>query len=514
MRQARTRPRRVGRGPRWPDVQTRIARALIAGALFWGCNLAPRYERPKAPVPKAWPTGDAYEQGQASAIPPQLRYQDIFSDPELQNVIGQALRNGRDLRVAAANVASVRAQYRVARSGIFPSVNANAGAIFGGGSAAGGAATGGAGNGAVAGGAVGGVAAGGGSGNYRLYSVNLGSSAFELDLFGRLRNLSAAALDAYLASDAGARSARLALVSQVASTYLTLAADRSRLSIARETLENAGASAELASARLSGGVAALLDLRQAQTVVGQAQSAVAEQKTAVAQDLNLLVRLVGAPLDPALLPASLESVDERINELPAGLSSEVLLRRPDVVEAEYRLRSANARIGAARAAFFPSISLTGLVGFASPSLSALFSDDSFNWSVRPNASLTIFDAGANSGNLAFAWAQRELFLAQYEQTIQTAFREVADALARQGTLREQLAAQQLLVDAARDSYRLAEARYRGGVDSFLASLEAQRTLFSARQSLLAARLSRAQTLVALYRVLGGDAFSEQPLAER
>jgi multidrug efflux system outer membrane protein len=412
--------------------------------------------------------------------------------------------------VAAANVASARAQYRVARSGIFPSVNANAGAIFGGGSAAGGAASGG----AVGGGAVGGVAAGGGSGSYRLYSVNLGSSAFELDLFGRLRNLSAAALDAYLASDAGARSARLALVSQVASTYLTLAADRSRLGIAEQTVENAAASAELASARLSGGVAGLLDLRQAQTVVGQAQSAVAEQKTAVAQDLNLLVRLVGAPVDPALLPASLESVDERLNELPAGLSSEVLLRRPDVIEAEYRLRSANARIGAARAAFFPSISLTGLVGFASPSLSALFSDDSFNWSVRPNASLTIFDAGANSGNLAYAWAQRELFLAQYEQTIQTAFREVADALARQGTLREQLAAQQMLLVAAEDSYRLAEARYRGGVDSFLSSLEAQRTLFSARQSLIAARLARAQTLVTLYRVLGGDAFADQPLAAR
>jgi multidrug efflux system outer membrane protein len=463
--------------------------------------------------------GDAYQKDQSSASPsPELRYQDIFSDPKLQNIIEQALLNGRDLRVAAANVASARAQYRVARSDIFPTVNANAGAIFGGGSAAGGAAAGGVGG--VGGGAVGGVpggaaaGVGAGSGTFRLYSVNLASSSFELDLFGRLRNLSAAALDAYLASDAGARSARLALVGQVASTYLTLAADRSRLNIAQQTVENATASADLASARLTGGVAALLDLRQAQTVVAQAQSSVAEQTTAVAQDLNLLVLLVGRPVNPALLPASLESVDERLNELPAGLSSEVLLRRPDVLEAELRLRSANAQIGAARAAFFPSISLTGLVGFASPSLGALFSDNAFNWNVRPNASLTIFDAGANSGNLAFAWAQRELFLAQYEQTIQTAFREVADALARQGTLRDQLAAQQLLVEAAEDSYRLAEARYRGGVDSFLSSLEAQRTLFSARQSLIAARLARAQTLVTLYRVLGGDAFADQPLAAR
>jgi multidrug efflux system outer membrane protein len=473
-----------------------LALACVWLGALGGCNLAPAYVRPEAPVPASWPTGDAYARRDEQNLP-KVTYRDIFQDPKLRTLIGAALENGRDLRIAAANVASARALYRVQRAEFFPALSANAGAVFGGGSSPGL-------------GARGGAAAGGGPGDtYSLYSVDLGLSALEIDLFGRVRNSSEAALRAYLATEAGARSARLALVSEVANTYLDLAADRSRLSIANQTVENANASIELARARLAGGISALLDLRQAETVVAEARAAVARQTTLVAQDVNALQLLVGAPFDPALMPESLESVADRVRALPAGLSSTVLLRRPDVAEAEYQLQAANARIGVARAAYFPTISLTGLVGFASSSLSNLFSSNAFNWNVNPNASLSIFDAGATAGNVAYAKAQRALYLAQYERAIQVAFREVADALARQGTIAAELQAEQDLSRAAEDSYRLADVRYRGGVESFLSSLEAQRTLFSARQSLIAARLLQAQTLVSLYRVLGGDSFEER-----
>ncbi|HWA74493.1 MAG TPA: efflux transporter outer membrane subunit [Polyangiaceae bacterium] len=469
-------------------MRRRLAVAFGAAALSLGCNLAPRYVRPEAPVPKTLPKGEATARASNGPLP-SVRYQDIFRDPKLQSIIASALRNSRDLRIATANVLSAQALYRVQRAGSYPRIDANAGVTIGGGAASG-QTTGSSGPGDI----------------YRVYSANVALSAFELDLFGRVRNLSAAALDVYFASKAGAQAARVALVSQLASTYLTLAADSSRLTIARQTLENANASAELARVRLSGGIAAALDLRQAETIMAQAQSSIAEQTTRVAQDLNSLALLVGAPVIGAMVPAALEDVDALVVELPAGVSSQVLLRRPDVNQAEFQLRSANARIGAARAAFFPSISLTGLLGFASGSLGSLFSSDAFGWNVHPNASVNLFNGGADAANVDYASAQRELYLAQYERTIQTAFREVADALARQRTIAEQLAAERAVVQAAEGSYRLAEARYRGGVDNFLATLEAQRTLFAARQSLLQTRLLRAETLVTLYRALGGDSF--------
>ncbi|MBV8686562.1 MAG: efflux transporter outer membrane subunit [Alphaproteobacteria bacterium] len=456
----------------------RFASGLLALALAGCTSLEPKYVRPEPPVPLSWPVGDSYLR-QSEAGLPIVGYRDIFRDPRLQALVEQALANNRDLRIAAANIASARAQYSVQRAERLPQVAAGAGAGVSGG--------------------------GGGRGTDTNFSIDVGVSRFELDLFGRVRSLSRSALDQYFSTEAAARATRLSLVGEIASAYFTLAADRSLLAVARATEANAARSVELTGARLRGGIASRIDLRQAQTVLEQARSDAAAQVTRVAQDRNALQLLVGAPLDEANLPPSIEAVDGLVAELPAGLSSTVLLRRPDVVEAEFQLRAANARIGAARAAFFPTISLTGLLGLASGGLTSLFSGGAFNFNAGVNASVPIFDAGANRGNLQYARAQRELFLARYEQTIQTAFREVSDALARRGTIGEQFGAESRLVADAQDNYRLTDARYREGIENFLATLDAQRTLYSAQQRLVRTRLERATNLADLYRTLGGDA---------
>jgi multidrug efflux system outer membrane protein len=320
-----------------------------------------------------------------------------------------------------------------------------------------------------------------------------------------VRSLSESALQDYFGTEAAVRASRLTLTAEVARVYLTLAADRSLLAIARETAAVSERSVELTRARLSGGIAPRSDLRQAETVLEQARSDVASLTTLVAQDRNALELLVGRPVSDGELPSAIESVDGLLSELPAGLDSHVLLRRPDVLQAEYQLRSANAQIGAARAAFFPRISLTAVAGLASTALSSLFSAGAFAWSVQPSLLVPIFDAGANRGNLEAARGIREARIGQYQKTIQTAFREVADALARRGTIGAQLDAQVKLEAAARDSYELANARYREGVESYLSSLDAQRTLYGAQRTLASTRLIRATNLVELYRALGGDA---------
>lgn len=452
--------------------------SVLACAALVGCTtLEPKYVRPEAPVPASWPAGDASLR-RAEAGLPVLSYTQIFRDPKLQALIDRALSNNRDLRIAAANIASARAQYRVQRAELFPQVNAGGGVD---------------------------VSGGGGQGTRARYSLNAGLNNFELDLFGRIRSLGNSALNQYFSTEAAARAARLSLIAEIATAYFTLASDRTLLRIAHETEANAARSVQLTGARLQGGIASRIDLRQAQTILEQARSDVASQTSDVAQDRNALQLLVGAPVEDALLPASIESADALVGQVPAGLSSEILLRRPDVVEAEYQLIAANARIGAARAALYPRISLTGLAGLASTALTSLFSGGAFTWSAGANASLPIFDAGANRANLQYARAQRELFLARYERTIQTAFREVADALARRATMAEQLAAQIRLVADAQDNYRLTEARYREGIENFLATLVAQRTLYQAQQSLARTRLERAVNLADLYRTLGGDA---------
>jgi len=458
---------------------------LLAATSLGACSMAPKYVRPELPVPASWPVGDSYL-AQSEAGLPAVTYRDIFRDTRLQSLIVQALANNRDLRIAAANIAAARSQYRIQRSELFPDIGASAGVTR--------------------------SDNGNGAGGRTNFSLDGGITAFEIDLFGRIRSLSTAAQNSYFATEAAARATRLTLVGDIASAWLTYAADRSLQAIARDTAANAEESVKLTRARLQGGVAPRTDLRQAETVLATAQSDLAQQTTNVAQDVNALQLLVGAPIDPALLPGSIEEAGKTVAELPAGVDSGILLRRPDVVQAEYQLRSANAEIGAARAALFPRISLTAVLGVASGALGDLFKGGSFNYSTGANASYTIFNAGAGRANVRLSEAQRDAALASYEKSIQTAFREVSDALARRGTIADQVRASEALAAASADNYRLSDARYRGGIDTFLQSLDAQRSLYSARRQLISTQLAAATNLVTLYRVLGGDSALEATAA--
>jgi multidrug efflux system outer membrane protein len=462
--------------------------ALLGAAIaLTACiDLAPRYHRPQAPVPTAFPVGGAYPPAAATA--PVVGWRDLFVDPKLKAIIDEALANNRDLRIAVANIADARGQYQVQRSDLLPKLNANLGGAFGQTPAS-----------VVAGSA----AAGAGEVNERVFDANLAVSAYQLDLFGKVRNLTKAALDQYFATREARDAAQITLIAQVAADDLTLGSDRALLAIARDTQASGQVTLTLTQARFSGGIASQLDVSQAQTVVEQARSDVARLTTQVAQDRNALDLVVGAPVAEDLLPGGIDDPGIAVSRLPAGLPSTVLLERPDVAQAEDQLKAANANIGAARAAFFPSLSLTGSGGFASLALSGLFRGASAAWSFAPTLSAPIFDAGANRGNLRVAKAQRDAAVASYEKAIQTAFREVADALARRGTIEEQLAAQQALVAASADAYRLSYARYEAGADTYLNALIAQRTLYVARQSLVATQLARADNLVTLYTAFGG-----------
>lgn len=483
----------------------RGALSLLAAAALAGCSLAPAYVRPALPVPPSWPAGDAYLR-QSEATLPSVTYRDVFRDARLQRLIDQALANNRDLRVAAANIAAARAQYRIQRAELFPELGATGSYGYrdnGGGSGT----TTGTGSGGTGSGGTGGTGTtvtGGGNGSSS-FSLGLGITAFELDLFGRIRSLTEAAQARYFAQEAGARATRLALVGDIATAWLTYAADRSLMQVAEQTAASARRSVALTDARRRGGVAPLTDLRQAEQVLATAESDLAAQRTALAQDVNALQLLVGAPIDATLLPEGIERSAETVAELPAGLDSAILLRRPDVVQAEYELRATNAEIGAARAQLFPRVALTAAAGLASTALRTLFNGDAFAWSASPSASYPIFNAGAGRAGVAFSQAQRDAALASYESAIQTAFREVSDTLARRGTIDDQLAADRRFLAATDDTFRLAEARYRGGVDTFLTSLDAQRQLYTAQQRVVQTQLARATTLVTLYRTLGGDA---------
>jgi multidrug efflux system outer membrane protein len=459
----------------------RLAALLLAGTLapgiLGGCSLAPHYVQPAPPVADTWPTGDAYLAQNEAALP-AISYADVFTDPRLQSLVTQALANNRDIRVAAANLAAARAQVQVTRANQFPDVMAN--------------------------GNVSGDSGTYGAGQKTTYTASAGVSAFELDLFGRLANATAAQRDTALATEAAARTVRLGLVADLVNAWAGYAANNELLRIARDTVVSAGKTVALSKARLEGGVAARTELRQAEQVLATAQADVATQTTLLAQDRNLVDLLVGARADPALLPADLGQVAATVKTLPAGTSSEVLLRRPDVVTAEYRLRAANANIGVARAALFPRISLTGLLGLASTSLSALFTGDAFHTTLGVGASWSIFNAGGATAAVSVSQAQRDAALATYEKAIQTAFREVSDALARQGTIADELRAVELNAAAATDAAQLTEAQYRGGIANSLANLVAQRSAYTAQRTLVTERLSLITNRVTLYRVLGGD----------
>jgi multidrug efflux system outer membrane protein len=445
-----------------------------------GCSLAPKTVLPPPPVPQSWPVGDAYLL-QSEAALPILSYQSVFTDARLQSLAEQALTNNRDLRVAYANVAAARAQARVTRAGQFPAIGISGGAGY---SDGGGNGTG-----------------GGGSGDF---SLRGGITAFELDLFGKLANATESDRNRALATEAASRTVRLALIANLAEAWATYGADRDLLAIAQDTAANARENVRLTRARLDGGVAPRTDLRQAEQILATAEDAIAAQTSALAQDENLIRLLVGGDVDRALLPGGLADVTPAIASLPAGVNSQILLRRPDVIEAEYGLRAANADIGVARAQLFPSISLTGLLGFASNALSSLFDSGSFSWSAGGDITAPIFDAGGRRAGVAVSEAQRDAALAGYEGAIQTAFREVADALAVQGTIAERARAAAANTAAAADTATLTDARYKGGIDNFLASLDAQRSLYAARRSEIATQLLLVQTRIALFRALGGD----------
>lgn len=489
----------------------RLTLALPALVLA-GCSMTPAYERPTAVVPPSWPVGDAYLR-QSEAALPTLTFEQVFTDPRLRTLVGQALVNNRDLRIAAANIRAARAQYRIQRADLFPQLDASGRYSYRGtGDGATtttipgtGTGTGGTGTGTGTGGTI--VTS---SQSPSSFSLDLGTTAFEIDLFGRIRSLTEAEQNRYFATEAGARATRLTLVGDIAQTWAAYGADRSLMTIAEATAASARRSVTLTRARLQGGVAPRTDLRQAEQILATAESDLAEQRTQLAQDINALQLLVGSAIsiDPALLPASIDIALPTIADVPAGIDSGILLRRPDVVQAEYELLAANADIGAARAALFPRLSLTGLVGFASDALRTLFTGGAFNYSVAPAVSYPIFRAGAGRAGVEFSTAQRDALLASYERTIQSAFREVSDALARQGTIAEQTRADRANLIAAEDTFRLTEARYRGGIDTFLSSLDAQRSYYTAQRRLVATQLVAATNRVTLYRTLGGDSLLE------
>ena len=453
-----------------------------AFAALGGCSLMPTYERPALPVPAAYPVAASAPVAE-SAEAADIGWREFFADDHLRQVVALALANNRDLRVATLNIEKARAQYRIQNADLYPSVSATGSQ----------SATRTADN----------LRVPGNPEISRQYSASVGVSAYELDLFGRVRSLSAQALAQFLATEEARRSTHISLVAEVANSYLTLGADQERLALAQDTLTSQSESYRLRQRSFEIGVTSALALRQAQTSVDTARVDVARYTAQVAQDRNALMLLVGSAVPAELLPLSLADSLNALPELPSGLPSALLQRRPDIVQAEHQLRAANANIGAARAAFYPRISLTASAGSASTDLSGLFQGGSGTWSFLPQISLPIFDGGANRANLDVATISRDINVAQYERAIQTAFREVSDALAQRSTVGDQLAAQQSLVDATAESDQLSRARFERGVDSYLTVLDSQRSLYSAQQNLIGTRLSRVSNLVTLYKVLGG-----------
>ncbi len=463
--------------------------ALGVTALLAGCSLAPVYERPQAPVAADWGLRGSQVQTQAQALgvsqaaTADIGWRAFFGDARLQRLVELALENNRDLRVAILNIEAARAQYGVTRADRFPGVNAGANASR---------------QRLPADLSPSGQSTVGGQ-----YQVNLGVTAFELDLFGRVRNLSAAALAQYLATEEARRSTQISLVAQVANAYLNERVNDELWVLSGRTLATRQNSYDLIKLRFDAGATSELELRQAEALV---QAALAERATAErnrAQASNALALLIGQPLPADLPPPQPLDAQNIMTDVPVGLASDLIERRPDIRAAEQQLISANASIGAARAAFFPRISLTGAFGTASSQLSGLFDSGSLAWSFMPQLSLPIFDGGRNQANLDLAEARNNIAVAQYEKTIQTAFREVADALDAKSSYDQQIEAQQIQVEATQRTLALSDLRYRNGVDSYLQLLDAQRQLFIAEQSLLQTRTQRLNNLVALYKSLGG-----------
>ena len=455
----------------------------VAAFVLGGCSMIPEYKQPALPVAEQFPQGEAYAPADAAEVAAaEQGWRQFFTDPALERLVQVALENNRDLRVAALNIEAYRAQYRIQRADLFPAINAD-----GTGTRQRTPAD---------------LSQLGESGISSQYAVTLGVSAYELDLWGRIRSLSEQALQTYLSTEEARRSTQISLVANVANAYLTWQADQALLKLTQETLGAFEQSLKLTSRSTEVGVSSALDLSQARTAVETARVSLARYKRQVAQDRNNLTLLLGTAI-PTDLPEARGLDADLLSEVPAGMPSQLLTRRPDILEAEHALLAANANIGAARAAFFPSISLTANAGTSSRQLSGLFDAGSGSWLFSPSISLPIFNAGALRASLDYSKIQKDINVANYEKVIQTAFQEVSDGLAARKTYNEQLQAQRDFVAANQDYYRLAERRYRIGVDSNLTFLDAQRQLFSAQQSLITDRLAQLTSAVNLYKALGG-----------
>jgi multidrug efflux system outer membrane protein len=452
---------------------------LGIGALLGGCTFMPKYEKPQAPVSDSWPNGSTNITTNATA---DIDWRDFFDDPRLQSLIELALKNNRDLKVAALRVEESRAQYRIQRAALYPGVQGDAGLRR---QKTSGAVT------DFNGGTI-----------RSTYNVDIGA-AYEIDLFGRVRSLKKEALERYFATDEARKSVEIALVSEVASTYLTRARLLEAREVARQTLKTVQASYDLIKRSFEVGVASELDLRTAEGQVQTVRVNAASFLQLLAEAENALVLLIGQPL-PNDLPSGQPLREQHLlTDLPIGLPSEVLQRRPDILAAEHTLKAANADIGAARAAFFPRILLTGSAGTASAKLTDLFTGPSETWSFSPQITVPIFDVGGTRAKFAVSKINKQIEIANYEKAIQSAFREVADALAARSILDEKLKAQALLLNALQKRFDLTNARYRQGVDNYLAVLLAQQELYSAQQNLLQFQAARLLNAVTLYRSLGG-----------
>ncbi|WP_423195277.1 MULTISPECIES: efflux transporter outer membrane subunit [unclassified Cupriavidus] len=475
---------------------------LVAGVLS-GCTLAPHYDRPAAPVAGTYP---AAPEGYATAEvksgetrrAAEIGWREFFTDPRLQMLIATALENNRDLRTAALRIEEARAQYQIQRADLLPTVNANASYQRGTFSSLS-------------------IAPGAGAGQTftgNVYQVGLGISSYELDFFGRVRSLSNAALAQYFSTEEARRAAHISLVSEVAKAYLAERAFAEQYDIAKETLTTRQSTYDLARRRFDAGATSALDLRDNESLVAQARVAAAQLARQRAQAQNSLEVLVGKPLgEIPNLPAPMKLSDERIiSDIPEGLPSDLLEQRPDIRQAEQQLLSANANIGAARAAFFPRITLTANAGTISPTFSGLFDAGTKTWSFAPQLVLPIFDTGRNIANLDLAKVRKNIQIANYEKTIQVAFGEVADALVARGTLEEQVAGQEQQRNAEAARFELSRLRFRTGVASYLDELDAQRQLFNAEQALVQARQLRLVNAIDLYRALGGGLTEAGPTA--
>ncbi|WP_431127002.1 efflux transporter outer membrane subunit [Variovorax paradoxus] len=460
-----------------------IPTALAAAMLLAGCSLIPTYERPAAPVPTTFPGDPAQPAGPAAAAVP---WEDFFTDARLNGLIRTALENNRDLRVSVLNIEQARAQFQVQRSSLFPAVG-----LTGSGSRSSPNPY------QAFDSSVGSVSS--------QYSVNLGITAWEIDFFGRVRALKDQALGQYLATEESRKAAQVSLIAAVATGWLTLIADDELLELTRQTLVTREESVRLTKMRFDNGVSSELDFQAANSLAETARASYAQQQRTRMQDENALALLLGAPVPASATAGGVKGLDsvQPMPDVPAGLPSDLLAERPDIRAAEQQLIAANANIGAARANFFPRVSLTTTLGTASSEFSGLFDSGSKAWSFAPSVTLPIFDAGRNRATLDSAKAGREIAVAQYEKSIQTAFREVADALAGRATLGEQVRAQRAQADAESVRFRLSDMRYRNGIASALDLLDAQRSLYTAQQSAVTTRLLQLQNQVTLYKTLGG-----------